>query len=176
MTSSRALLIPQKRPLLPPTNRAISNSTGTNDPRPVLKTLNPSAVAAETRMKKPSHYNLDSDDSADEMTREGDERDNQGEEEENGPATIRFSFATPPQPFLDPPTWEAMLKKRARDAAQTSKGGTSRKDENDDAGPSETADQRRQRREREAEYGSMAIRGRSNISGRGKRARGRRRV
>ena len=78
-----------------------------------------------------------------------------------------FAFAVPPQPFVDPPTWEAMLKRKeqavSRQTEGTGQGGVQSE--------SETAEQRRRRLEQEAEYGSMAIRGRSSVS-RG-RARGR---
>ncbi|KAJ5903167.1 hypothetical protein N7504_005550 [Penicillium tannophilum] len=159
--TSRPLLIPHKRPLLSSKNsKRIEKSK-----KHVPKVLNPSAVAAETRMKKPIPYAPNSDDSGDE---------NIGEQElEDKPDPIKASFATPPQPFLDPPAWEAMLK-RAREAANTSEGENESRGSNTPSGPYETADQRRQRQDREAEYGSMAIRGRSNISGRGKRPRGKR--
>ncbi|KAJ6092662.1 hypothetical protein N7486_007951 [Penicillium sp. IBT 16267x] len=158
--TTRPLLIPHKRPLLS-SNNAKDREKSKN---PVQKVLNPSAVAAETRMKKPTPYALNSDDSADEYTGEQ-------ELEDYKPDLIKFSFATPPQPFLDPPAWQAMLK-RAREAKNTSEGGNGSRENNQPSGPSETADQRRRRQDREAEYGSMAIRGRSNVSGRGRRARG----
>ncbi|KAF4760148.1 hypothetical protein HAV15_006225 [Penicillium sp. str.  len=76
----------------------------------------------------------------------------------------------PPQPFLDPPTWEAMLKhSRERLAAQSIKVEPS----SDADQAEETVERMRQRVERETEYGSMAIRGRSSVRGRGKRGRGR---
>lgn len=159
--TSRPLLIPHKRPLL-------SSHDGKDKgkiKKQVPKVLNPSAVAAETPMKTPTPYALNSDDSADERTEE--------QEPEDKPEPIRVAFAMPPQPFLDPPTWEATLK-RAREAANISDGGNESRGNNTPSGPSETADQRRQRQDREAEYGSMAIRGRSNISGRGNRPRGKR--
>lgn len=160
--ASRPLLIPHKRPLLSSNNAKDKGKIK----KPVPKVLNPSAVAAETRMKKPTPYALNIDDSADEHTRQ--------QELEDKPDPIKAPFSMPPQPFLDPPTWEAMLK-RAREAANTPDGNGS-PGNNTPSGPSETADRRRQRQDREAEYGSMAIRGRSNISGRGKRARGARRI
>jgi hypothetical protein len=149
--TSRPLLIPHKRPLLSSNHNKAKENTNH-----VQKVLNPSAVAAEIRMKKPTPYAQ----SDDEPT---------APELEDKPDPIKVSFAMPPQPFLDPPTWEAMLR-RAREARNTSGNGDL---SNEASGPSETADQRRQRHDREAEYGSMAIRGRSNISGRGKRPRGR---
>jgi hypothetical protein len=84
----------------------------------------------------------------------------EGDEPEKKYKCTGFAFATTPQPFLDPPTWEAMLKRK-----EASRQGES------DQSESETADQRRRRLEREAEYGSISIRGRSSV--RGARGRGR---
>ncbi|KAJ5287679.1 hypothetical protein N7478_003365 [Penicillium angulare] len=162
MTSSRPLLIPHKRPLFSSTTGKDINKSKTSCNKTVAKALNSSAVAAETRMKKPISYPLHSDENADEG-QDGDELQYLKSE------PIEVAFAMAPQPFLDPPTWEAMLK-RARDTANASNntGTGNRRDDHGSVGPSssETADQRRLRREREAEYGSMAIRGRSsNIDG-----------
>ncbi|KAJ5574297.1 uncharacterized protein N7459_008724 [Penicillium hispanicum] len=164
MTSSRPLLIPQKRPLLSPSRIGESNR------KSVHKILNPSAVAAETRMKKANPYTLhfsdeDDEESTDQTVANGHELDNQ-------PARIEVSFAMPPQPFLDPSTWEAMLNRARRTATALGDGSSRERQESQgDSEPSETPDQRRQRRDREAEYGSMAIRGRSNVGGRGRRGR-----
>jgi hypothetical protein len=86
----------------------------------------------------------------------------EGDEPEKKYRCTGFAFATTPQPFLDPPTWEAMLKRKER---------ASRQGESDQS-ERETADQRRRRLEREAEYGSISIRGRSSVP-RGARGRGR---
>ncbi|KAJ5389975.1 uncharacterized protein N7496_001043 [Penicillium cataractarum] len=161
MTSKRPLFIPHKRPLLPPITHTTSNS------KQVYKVLNPSTIPATTHMKPPL------DDNQDEETYDS---------TMNKPARIEFSFASSPQPFLDPPTWEAMLKRAQATAASVSAGeneserasnSTRRRGENlsESSGSAETPDQQRIRREREAEYGSMAIRGRSSVSGRGKRTR-----
>ncbi|OQE07547.1 hypothetical protein PENVUL_c013G05420 [Penicillium vulpinum] len=147
---SRPLLIPHKRALLP-----------ANRPGPkVYKVLNPSAIPAETRIKQ----------SYEEATQERNMPTNLNErnkikvkdEEDYEPQPPRFevSFSMPPQPFLDPPTWEAMLKhSREKLAAQ------SIKDEPDSGADQEdeSAERVRQRVTRETEYGSMAIRGRSSI-------------
>ncbi|KAJ5933879.1 hypothetical protein N7454_006208 [Penicillium verhagenii] len=168
---SRPLLIPQKRALI--TSKKTTDKGKPNTKKPTPKILNPSAVAAETRMKKPIPFA--SDVSAAEYA----------ELEDHTPEPIKVAFAMPVQPFLDPPSWEAMLK-RAREAANAntnintgppgvasgSRSASGRQGNIERSAPYETADQRRQRQDREAEYGSMAIRGRSNISGRGKRARG----
>lgn len=160
MTSKRPLLIPHKRALLPPTAHTHSNH------KPVHKVLNPSATSAITQMKPPL------DDNEDDLI---------NEPITEKPTRIEFSFASSPQPFLDPPTWEAMLKRAQRTAASASTGenesanasnSTPRRGENlSESSGTETPDQQRIRREREAEYGSMAIRGRSSVSGRGRRTR-----
>lgn len=149
---SRPLLIPEKRAVLSP---------GTGSSRnPVAKVLNPSAVPAETRMRQPAQ------DAANASATE------EEDEYEKKYKTTGFAFALPPQPFLDPPTWQAMLKRKeqagSRQSEVTGQEGAQ--------SASETADQRRRRLEREAEYGSMAIRGRSSVPrGRG-RGRGGRRI
>ncbi|KAJ5184993.1 hypothetical protein N7491_007139 [Penicillium cf. griseofulvum] len=159
---SRPLLIPHKRALLP----LSSNRPGFK----VSKVLNPSAIPAETTIRQ----------SYEEATQERNKPTGSSErnkstvkdEEYYESQTPRFevSFSMPPQPFLDPPTWEAMLKhSRERLAAQSIDdepgSGADREDE--------SAEQMTQRVERETEYGSMAIRGRSSVRGRGKRGKGR---
>lgn len=164
MSSSRPLLIPHKRPLL------LSGRDGESNRKPVPKVLNPSAVAAEMRMKKADPYTFHiSDENGAESA---DLEKLQGHSIDDKPARIEVSFAMPPQPFLDPPTWEAMLKQVQRKAEPLNEGvGRDGSEVQEKPGSSETPDQRRQRHEREAEYGSMAIRGRSNVGGRGRRGR-----
>ncbi|KAJ5834657.1 hypothetical protein N7447_000683 [Penicillium robsamsonii] len=158
---SRPLLIPHKRALLPsPTNRPGSK---------VYKVLNPSAIPAETSIKQ----------SYEEATKERNKTPSSSEhnkskveyEENYDPQPPRFevSFSMPPQPFLDPPAWEAILKhSRERLAAQSMGDRPSSGVDQED----ESAERMRQQVERETEYGSMAIRGRSSVRGRGKRGRG----
>ncbi|KAJ5723949.1 hypothetical protein N7488_001984 [Penicillium malachiteum] len=144
MASKRPLLIPHKRPLLSPNTKIVVNKSN-NSHRPAQKILNPSAVATETRMKKAISVRLTPD-----------------WEEYDRPDPIKCDFSRPPQLFLDPRRWETMLKK-ARDAAIASDdatGGTG--DSTGNSGTFETADQRIRRQERAAEFGSMAIRARSN--------------
>ncbi|KAJ5294481.1 hypothetical protein N7508_009302 [Penicillium antarcticum] len=157
--SERPRLIPKKRPLKP-----ISTSL---HPR----VLNPSAIPAETRLK-PSYQEYlqtkqNHTDSS--FTPATEEEDNLHQA-----PRIEVSFSAA-QPFLDPPTWEAMLRlHREKIAAQSiedssvaiTQGSGSRSEE-------ESAERQRQRAEQEMEYGSMAIRGRSSVRGRGMRARGR---
>lgn len=144
---SRPLLIPEKRALLPPKTESSR--------KPVAKVLNPSAVPAETRMRQSAQ---------DAANASGIEEEDEYEKKYKCTA---FAFAVPPQPFVDPPTWEAMLKRKEQAVARHNEGTGQEGVQSE----SETAEQRRRRLEQEAEYGSMAIRGRSSVP-RG-RARGR---
>ncbi|KAJ5693185.1 hypothetical protein N7462_002608 [Penicillium macrosclerotiorum] len=137
----RALLIPHKRPLLPP-----------------QKHLQNSSAAPATILLKPTSAEHDNPDA---------------------PAQTRRTEVSfhPPQPFLDPPAWEAMLA-RAQERAAREHRGADGEDEEEAAARglgtgtgngAESAERRERAREREAEYGSMAIRGRSGLGGRGRR-------
>ncbi|KAJ5601448.1 hypothetical protein N7510_010982 [Penicillium lagena] len=163
--SLSTLLIPNKRSLLPP--------TATTHPYHPKRILNPSAIAASIRTKG-AHPNY---------TNSQEDRD-QGlleEESDPKPPRIEVSFSAIPQPFLDPPVWESILRtQRAKAAIQSRsadevRGGEAGKErEGEDTSESgatgpETGDERRRRREREVEYGTMAIRGRSSLRGRGRR-------
>ena len=155
----KARITPSKRLILPP------RSTHKHK---VLKVLNPSAKPAETCMKS-SH---------EEATRQkklnnaNDQTSSPNDEYDDTPQSKRFevAFSMTPQPFLDPPTWEAMLKiSQQRHAAHSAQENTSELPVSQQV---ESAERLRQRVDRETEYGSMAIRGRSSIRGRGKRGRG----
>lgn len=156
---SRPLLIPHKRALLPLQTKS----------RKVYKVLNPSAIPAETSIKQ-SYEEETQERNKPASSSEHNKSAVEDEDYELQPPHFEVSFAMPPQPFLDPPTWEAMLKHgRERLASQSIK---------DESGlgadrEGESAERVRQRVERETEYGSMAIRGRSSVRGRGKRGRGR---
>lgn len=97
--------------------------------------------------------------------------DNHVASHQTRPSRVELSFGMPPQQFLDPPAWEAMLKKHKETQASKESGEVGHKDED-----FETADQRLRRGTREAEYGSMAIRSRSSLRGRGKRGKGKGRI
>ena len=147
--SSRTRLIPAKRPLLPPNKH---------------KVLNPSAIPAETRFKQ-SHE--EATQRRTESKNTSDKSSNADEDEDYIPQTprIEVSFSMPPQPFLDPPTWETMLKHSQQRLAAHSDGNSPESHTQE----VESAERHRQRVDRETEYGSMAIRGRSSVRGRGKR-------
>ncbi|CAG8888588.1 unnamed protein product [Penicillium egyptiacum] len=155
---SRPLFIPHKRALIPLPTKG-------QNPK-VYKILNPSAIPAETGIKQ----------SYEEATQERNKPTSSGghnkstiEDEEDQPPHFEVSFAMPPQPFLDPPTWEAMLKHSRERLAQSIKDEPGLVADQED----ESVERTRQRVERETEYGSMAIRGRSSVRGRGKRGKGR---
>jgi hypothetical protein len=157
----RPLLIPHKRALLPLQTKGQS--------RKVYKVLNPSAIPAETSIKK-SYEEATQERNKPTSSSDHNKSTIEDEDYEPQPPHFEVPFAMPPQPFLDPPTWEAILKhSRERLAAQSIKdesgAGADREDE--------SSERVRQRVERETEYGSMAIRGRSSVRGRGKRGRGR---
>ena len=83
------------------------------------------------------------------------------------PEPIEWALGVVPQPFLDPPLWEAMLRhareKQRLNESQAGASGATERDQVNGGSSAESADQRRRRVEREAEYGSMAIRGRSSL-------------
>lgn len=135
MSTPRQPIIPRKRPLLP------SRTVRKTEHKSVHRILNTNMLPAETRMKEPTSH---TDANQDAIT------------EKDQPTRTEFSFASFPQPFLDPLTWEGMLKRRAQGTSSALRG---------ERGQPETADQRRLRRERETEYGSMAIRGRASRRG-----------
>ncbi|KAJ5997010.1 hypothetical protein N7499_006674 [Penicillium canescens] len=162
---NRPRLIPNKRPLKP-------TSTTNRYPR----VLNPSANPAETRLKQSYQEYL--------QTRKDNPNPSStpATEEDDLPQIPRIEVPfSAPQPFLDPLTWDAMLRlhreKIAAQSVEDSNGATSQ-GSGSGVGASavsgeESAERRRQRAEQEMEYGSMAIRGRSSVRGRGKRGRGR---
>ncbi|KAJ5163218.1 uncharacterized protein N7500_005048 [Penicillium coprophilum] len=159
---SRPLLIPHKRALLPlPTNKI--------GPK-VYKVLNPSATPAGISIKKSYEEATEERKKPTSSSKHNKSTVENEEDYEPQPPRFEVSFSMPPQPFLDPPTWEAMLKhSRERLSAQSVDDGSGSGVDHED----ESAERMRQQVERETEYGSMAIRGRSSVRGRGKRGRGR---
>lgn len=143
MSPSRPRLIPHKRALLPPKSSTKHKNVL------VPKVLNTNATSSTTSTSKPSHTSTS---------------------EEETPIQTEFAFASHPQPFLDPPAWASMTKRRVRTAVSIPRGEgfpATRGGVGLAPRAPETAD-RRSRREWEAEVGSMAIRGRSGGRGRGR--------
>jgi hypothetical protein len=148
---SRTRLIPDKRSLLLP--KPTKNK--------VSKVLNPSAIPAKIHMKQ-SH-----EEAIQKTNQSTNPSPDKSEDTTHKAPRFEVSFSMPPQPFLDPPTWETMLThSQQRLAAQSHRTSTK-----SHAHEEESAERLRQRIDRETEYGSMAIRGRSSVRGRGK-ARG----
>jgi hypothetical protein len=135
--------------------------------------LNPSATPAETPLKQSYQEYLQAKQSNPNPTSTSATEE---EEDSNQTPRIEVSFLAP-QPFLDPPTWDAMLRlhreKLAVQAAEDSNLGAAQGSRSGSGPEEESAERQRQRAEQEMEYGSMAIRGRSSVRGRGKRGRGR---
>lgn len=164
------LLIPKKRTLLPPT--PTTHPSGTHH-QPVKRILNPSAIAATIRTKGAHQDYTNNQEDRDQGVLE--------EEQDPKPPRIEVTFSAIPQPFLDPPLWESILRTRRAKAASQSRsmdeergGEAGEEGEEEDTSESgatgpETGEERRRRREREVDYGSMAIRGRSSLRGRGRR-------
>jgi hypothetical protein len=142
----------------------------------VKRVLNPSAIAASIRTKGVHQNYTNSQEDRDQGVLE--------EEQDPKPPRIEVSFSAIPQPFLDPPLWESILRTRwvktaTRSRSTDEERGGEAGEEGEEADTSEsgatgpeTGEERRRRREREVEYGSMAIRGRSSLRGRGRRGRG----
>ncbi|KAJ5748503.1 uncharacterized protein N7511_010199 [Penicillium nucicola] len=155
----RARLIPGKRPLKPTSNSSCPRA------------LNPSAIPAETRLKQSYQEYLQTkqDNPISNSTTATEE-----EEDQSQIPRMEVSFSAP-QPFLDPPTWDAMLRLHQEKIATQSidESSVAAARGSGSGSGEESSERQRQRAEQEMEYGSMAIRGRSSVRGRGKRARGR---
>lgn len=123
-STSRARIIPVRRPLLPPKKSSVC--------------LNPSSRPADIQFRKPAFS--ENDVSFD---------DQKYRQERSCPVIIEYDFSNAPQPFLDPDVWNRMRRQ-----AQESTPG--RED-----GSYGDLEERDRRREREAEYGGLAIQGRA---------------
>lgn len=122
-STTRARIIPTKRPLLPPQSSQCSVC------------LNPSSKPADIQIREPAFL----------------ENDNvqEDQQERSRPVIIECDFSKAPQPFLDPDVWSRMRRQ-----AQESNQG--RED-----GSSGDLEGRERKREREAEYGGLAVQGRA---------------
>lgn len=162
MTPSRPLIIPHKRALLPPMTNTRHNNLL------IPKVLNTNTTPSETHLNQPPTSSTGT-------------TSHQSTTPDHPPTQItELPFAAHSQPFLDPPTWASMTKRRARTPMSIPRGEGEGEREGEGIiasargggglAPSapETADQRRSRREWEAEFGAMAIRGRSRGRGRGR--------
>lgn len=189
MQTSRPLLIPQKRPLLAP--KATPKTLNTNTPSPKATLMHRPSPPSTTNHSPNSHTEP-------KPTPEPESSHNRQPPTRTQLTRLELSFAAYPQPFLDPPTWEAMIRRARKGNSSashtaricspaptptTSRGlgvrgerapPRARVDQRESPSTPETADQQRRRREREVEYGAMAIADRSrggSGSGRGRRGR-----
>lgn len=106
--------------------------------------VNPSSKPADVQIRKPPFSSLPTSSEKDAFS------DAQEVQQERGrPVNIECDFSKAPQPFLDPDIWSKM-RKQAQELGQGREEGSS--------GDSE---ENERRREREAEYGGLAIHGRA---------------
>jgi hypothetical protein len=154
------LLIPQKRKLISGINPSI------------CRTINPSALPAEIQIQRPVFSSLSSATGEEDVP-----------SDRRKIVTVEFDSSRAPQPFLEP---EVLQRLRAKRREQQQQRLRQQQEQHEEAEQGADAEQRRcddaeeedeqtlsRRREREAEYGSMAVRGRMNVSGRGRRVRDR---
>lgn len=133
-STSRFCIIPGRRRLLPPRS---SSSTSSQSP----KSVNPSSKPADIQIRKPAFSSL--------PALSGDDTSNIEEErlERDQPMhTIECDFSRAPQPFLDPEVWSRMQRHDQKGREGSGSGDL---------------EEGERRREREAEYGGMAIQGRT---------------
>lgn len=132
-STSRPRIIPGRRPLLPPRS---SSSTSSQSP----KSVNPSSKPADIQIRKPAFSSLPalSGDDTSKIEEERLERDQ--------PMHIECDFSRAPQPFLDPDVWSRMQRHDQKGQEEAGSGNL---------------EEEETRREREAEYGELAIQGRT---------------
>lgn len=130
-STSRPRIIPARRPLLPPRS---SFSTSQSP-----KSVNPSSKPADIQIRKPAFSSL--------PALSGDDTSNIEERlERDQPMHIECDFSRAPQPFLDPDVWSRMQRHGQMGLEKAGSGDL---------------EEEERRREREAEYGGMAIQGRT---------------
>lgn len=132
---NRPRIIPSKRPLLPP--RLSSQASVNHNSKP-----------ADIQFKVPAFSYLSTLSSERDAVRDVQE-DQQGQQGRDLPVNVECDFSRAPQPLLDPDTWDRM-RRQEQESAQAQK----RKSPGD-------SEERERRRERDAEYGGLAIRGRT---------------
>lgn len=130
----RPRIIPTKRPLLPPRPSSQSSSV----------CVNPSSRSADIQIRRPVFSSLP--DCSENENVSNVEKDQQ---ERGRPVTVEYDFSRAPQLLLDTEVWSRIRMRHDQEAA-------SRREERSSGDPEEAE----RRREREAEYGGLAIRGR----------------
>lgn len=132
-STNRPRIIPTKRSLLPP--RLSSQSH-----------INHSSKPADIQLRKPPFSALPTPSSPEKDTAQ-DYRE--GQREKSSPRTTECDFSKIIQPFLEPNLWGRM-RRQTQELAQEQERRSS-----------DDLEERERRREREAEYGGLAIRGRT---------------
>lgn len=177
MTSNRKRIIPHKRGLLPISSsspKSVSTSTPSSSSAKTIvhKTINPSAVPAIIQLQRPVFSSLK------ETTTEREHEDRKSgkgryttglDDDENRNRVIRIEFdsSQAPQPFLEPERLQKIMEARRH------RKSYEHDDDEGEATEENTAtvatEREVRRRAAQTDYGSMAIRDRMNISGKGRR-------
>lgn len=131
-STSRPRIIPARRPLLPPHSSSTSQ---------FQKSVNTSSKPADIQIRKPAFSSLPAL-SGDDTSKIEDER----LERDQSMHTVECDFSRAPQPFLDPEVWSRMQRHGQMGREEAGSGNL---------------EEEERRREREAEYGGMAIQGRT---------------
>lgn len=160
--AKRKLLIPHKRGLLPVSCCSLHKQT----------TLNPSTRPAGIQFRRPvfSSVGGNEEDPKDKKGNgDGHEQQSRGGKEV---VRIEFDSSQAPQPFLEPDVLERirerhMQRQREKDEQEARQGA--RVSAADGPGAGLNAEREIRRRAVQTEYGSMAVRGRMAVSGRGRR-------
>jgi deoxyribodipyrimidine photo-lyase len=167
MKSRRTLIIPHKRGLLSITTAASSTTTTSQKTR-IQKTINPSALPAKIQLRRPVFSSLE--------PRNEDEDEEKYNIDDTSIRTIEFDSSLAPQPFLEPELVQRIVEGRNRKEKDGDNDNDNKDHENEDKKQGESSltaqlstEREVRRRAAQTEYGSMAIRGRSNVRGRGRR-------
>ena len=145
---TQTLLIPQKRPLLAPV-------------KPTINVVQHQHQHQHQHQTSPENSLPNTTTTITTITPQKEER--KEEEEELQPT--EYDFARIPQPFLDPRLWENIKSVDSLYSSSLSASSSSIR-ERRGMNEKEAEEEDRRKRAREAEYGGMAVRGRSGVRGR----------
>lgn len=189
----RKLIIPHKRPLLPTgATKSLSLSSSSSSASvsqlkgvavtKIQKTINPSALPAQIQLRRPVFSSLET---TEEDEGNADRKDQKGSgykltiddnnDDEARVIRIEFDSSQAPQPFLEPDYRERIMEERRK--KRSAKEVEQQEDEEEmgeiKSEESLTAQQSTEREVRrraaQVDYGSMAIKDRMRVSGRGRR-------
>lgn len=184
METKRERIIPHKRGLLPvsvssSTSASASASSSQSSPlstgTKIQKRINPSAVPAVLQLQRPVFSSLKGVTTDKEHSKDGKSEETRyttGLDEEAGSnkvIRIEFDSSQAPQPFLEPELLQKMVegrrhKKSSENDEDTTEGSR-------DILAELNTEREVRRRAAQTDYGSMAIRDRMAVSGRGRRRR-----